>query len=245
MKRAPKRFFRISIFLLTIFVCVYFFLHSSFFKIDKIDVTGVSLVSRQEVLELSGIKTGENIFKVNEQVAARAVELHPMVKKAQLLRHLPRKLEIQVTERVMWAIVPLPNGFLVIDSDGVCIDKVLHLPDGDYPVITLEPIPERIRLGQAVAPEGMGLIGKVWQGLSGDQRTRISDFHYAAGSQELIIYTEQGTEIKFGSADRLPEKLAGIRNVFQLENDFSESGTEILEYVDLRFSGQPVVKTRS
>ena len=54
-------------------------------------------------------------------------------------------------------------------------------------------------------------------------------------SRELIIYTSGGTEIKFGSEERLEEKATFIHDILKLEREFYENGTEVLEYIDLRF----------
>lgn len=243
MKSTPRRLFRASIFLLLAMTCVYFFLHSSFFKVDTITVTGNSAVSQQDIIEMSGLEKGINLFTANEKLVSRAVELHPMIKQAHLVRRLPRTLEIQVSERTMWAVMPAGNEFLIVDDEGFCIDKSLLFPSLDLPVITVEPVPQRIILGQAVESQGIVLIRKVWEGLSEKERGKVSDFHYTVSNQELIIYTVEGTEIRFGKDERLDEKLSAMSQVFQLEQEFSESGQETLIYVDIRFQGQPVVRT--
>lgn len=245
MKSTPRKFFRTSIFLLLIMICVYFFLHSSFFQVDTITVTGNSVVSQQEIISMSGIIEGINLFTANEKLVSRAVELHPMVKQAQLVRHLPRTLEIQVTERTMWAVVPVTGEFLIVDGEGFCINKSLLLPSIELPVITVDPVPQQIILGQAVEPQGIALIRQIWDGLSEEERGKFSDFHYTVSSGELVMYTVEGTEIRFGTDERLDEKIAAIDQVLDLEEDFQEAGKESLIYVDIRYRGQPVVKTTS
>jgi cell division protein FtsQ len=211
--------------------------------VDTIVVTGNSTVSQQEIIDMARIESEIKLFEANEKLISQAVELHPMVKQAQLIRHLPRTLEITVTERIMWAVVPVADEFLIIDTEGVCINKTLQFPNTEVPVITIEPVPQQIILGQALEPRGMDLISKVWEGLSDRERDQVSDFHYTVAGQELIIYTLQGTEIKFGEDERLDEKLSTLSQVFQLEQDFMETGQEDLIYVDMRYKGQPVVKT--
>lgn len=245
MKSTSRRFFRTSIFLLLIIVCIYFFLHSSFFQVDTIEVTGNSVIPQQEIIDMAGIESGIKLFEANENLVSKAVELHPMVKEAQLVRHLPRTLELKITERIMWAVVPAANEFLIIDTEGVCINKSLQFPAAEVPVVTIDPVPQHIIMGQVVEPQGIDLVRKVWDGLSDQERAQISDFHFTSVSQELIIYTAQGTEIRFGEDERLDEKLSAISQVFQLEHEFLESGQQALVYVDIRYKGQPVVKTTS
>ncbi|HAA08660.1 MAG: cell division protein FtsQ/DivIB [Syntrophomonadaceae bacterium] len=245
MKSTSRRFFSAAIFLLLIILCIYFFLHSSFFQVDTIKVTGNSTIPQQDIIDLAGIETGIKLFEANENLVSKAVELHPMVKEAQLVRHLPRTLEIKVTERVMWAVIPAINEFLIIDSEGVCINKSLQFPTPEIPVITVDPVPQQIIMGQAVEPQGVDFIRKIWDELSEQERAQISDFHFTSTSQELIIYTAEGTEIRFGKKERLDEKLSVISQVFKLEQEFLEAGQDALVYVDVRYKGQPVVKTTS
>jgi len=75
-------------------------------------------------------------------------------------------------------------------------------------------------------------------------RNQISEFHYENSKKEIIIYTMQGTEIRFGNLDRIDEKTAFFEQIFTMENEIQEQGKEILVYVDMRFAGQPVVQTR-
>ncbi|MBO8159325.1 FtsQ-type POTRA domain-containing protein [Thermosyntropha sp.] len=229
---------------IAVLICFYLFMHSSFFNVEKIYVTGNKEVSEQEILDISGISSGGNIFEVNNRICSKAIELHPMIKKAQVIRHLPRTIEIRVEERKIWAVVPLHDLVLCIDEEGVCIDRRLYFPSGDYPIITMEKFPEKVNLGQKVEPYGINMIYQIWNNLKPDMRKKISDFHYINSKKEVVMYTAVGTEIKFGSTDRLDEKVDFLEKALALEEDFNKKGTEVIEYIDLRFKGQPVVKTK-
>lgn len=229
---------------IVILVCIYLFLHSSFFKVEKIYVTGNKEVSEKEILDIADIAPGINIFEVNNRLCSKAVELHPMIKKAQVIRHLPRDIEIRVQERTIWAVMPYYDVILCIDDEGVCIDRRPNFPAGDYPIITMEKMPPKVNLGQAVEPEGIKMIYEIWHSLPPEVKEGLSDFHYVNSKKEIIIYTTLGTEIKFGSTDRREEKVKLMEQVLKLEEEFNNKGTEVIEYVDLRFKGQPVIKTK-
>ncbi len=243
-KQRSRRFFYISILVLISLVCTFLFLYSSFFYIDKITVVGTDKVSESEVLKLSEIKKGTNIFKVNNRLSARAVAIHPMIKSAQVTRHLPREIKISVVEREMWAVMPYDDIFLVLDPEGICIDKEVNMPRGDYCLITVDKPAELVNLGYAVASEGVRMISEVCQLLPEEEQDLISEYHFNSEKQEIIIYTLKGTEIKFGNLDRMEEKTEMIKQVYQMEKELEEDGTGVLEYVDLRFSGQPVLRIK-
>ncbi|MEN6462048.1 MAG: FtsQ-type POTRA domain-containing protein [Syntrophomonas sp.] len=244
MKNSSRKGFSISILILTILFSIYLFLHSSFFNINKISITGLNNVSATEIKALAGIKTGTNIFEINSEICSRSIQIHPMVKKALIIRHLPRRIEIKVTERKMWAVVPYNEDFLCIDDEGTCLDKVNNINISAYPIITLSKAPEHVMLGQAVAPVSTKMIRQVWNALTPSNQKQISEFHYLNQKEGLVIYTVKGTEIKFGNLDRLKEKTRFFDQIFEMEKDFPGQYKEVLQYVDLRYKGQPVIKTR-
>lgn len=246
-KKPPNKnkLFVIALLLLLVLICIYLFLHSSIFEISKIKVSNNHNVTQEEIVALAGISPGTNIFQLDQELSCRSVKMHPMVKDAQIIRHLPSTIEIKITERKSWAIIPYKDIFLLIDNEGVCIDKLNKLPRQNIPIITMDKLPVRVNLGQVVAPEAVKMISKVWASLNADNKKNISQFHYLNKDKSLLIFTLRGTEIRFGNLERLDEKAAYFSQAIAIENKFDKEGKEVLDYVDLRFKGQPVVKTRT
>lgn len=218
-------------------------MHSSFFYVDRIDVNGIVRLNEMEVLQLCGLKTGINIFEVDNKSVARAIQAHPLVKQAVVVRHLPRQLEIKVQERQVFALIPCKDNFLAVDEEGVCIDKLTSLSGNDYRIITVDMLPEQVNFGMVVNSAAVEMVKAVWDALPEASRQEISDYHYIDSQKELLLYTNQGTEIKFGNLERLKEKTQFLEQVLGIENDYAASGADALQYVDLRFDSEPVVKT--
>jgi cell division protein FtsQ len=240
-----NRAIKISLLTLLVLVCVYLFLHSSIFNISKITVSGNQKVTRAEIVALAGIAPGENLFKIDRELVERSVKIHPMVKNAQLVRHLPHTIEIKIQERTSWAVIPYEDLFLLIDDEGHCLDKLNQLPDGNIPIITMDKMPVRVNLGQAVNQAAIKMIHTVWKSFNPQERQNISQFHYLNGQQSLLIYTLAGTEVRYGSLERVDEKATNFAEALKIEATLQKEGKDQLDYVDLRFTGQPVVKTRT
>jgi cell division protein FtsQ len=219
-------------------------MHSSFFNINKLYVTGLNTVSANEVSALAGIKTGTNIFEINKDICSANIKIHPMIKKVTLIRHYPRAVEIRVSERKMWAVIPYSEGYICVDDQGICLDRVKNIDIIKYPVVTLDKLPARVNLGQPVNANAVRMIKKVYQAL-GKQSQQISEFHYLGVEKGIIIYTTAGTEVKFGNLERMKEKVKFFPEIFTLEKDLQTKEHEVLQYVDLRYQGEPVIKTRS
>lgn len=238
-----RRLFSISIFILVLLLSIYLFLHSSIFLVNKVYATGASKVSQEEILALAGISAGQNIFGVDAKLATRALQVHPMVKSARIVRHLPHQIEIQVVERQIWGLIPYQNVLICVDEEGVCIDRLSGFSMLNYPILTFEQVPERINLGQTLYPGAVAQAKKICDAL-GEDKDKISEYHYKNSSDEMVITTIRKTEIRFGNLDRLDEKIEYVKAVFKLEEEVSQEGREVLQYVDLRFEGEPVMKTR-
>lgn len=243
-KKSANKIFVIALLLLLVLICIYLFLHSSIFAISTVKVSDNQTVTRDEILAMAGVSPGTNIFQLDQELTQRSVKIHPMVKDAQIIRHLPSTIEIKIKERQSWAVIPYNDLFLLIDNEGVCIDKLNQLPNQNMPIITMDKVALRVNLGQVVAPEAVYMIRKVWQALNNGDRQNISQFHYISKEKSLLIYTLSGTEIRFGKLDRLEEKATHFREAIEIEANFEKEGKDVLDYVDLRFKGQPVVKTR-
>jgi len=218
-------------------------MHSSFFFIDRITVQGADKLGAEQVIRLSGLQTGLNIFSVDVQQISRALKVHPMVQDVKVIRHWPRHLEIQVSERQAWALIPCQGSFLCVDQEGIVIDKLNTFAPDQYCIITMDNQPGQVVLGQIIDPEAISAIRQIWEAIPNENRGDISDYHYANQSKEVILYTNHGTEILFGDLERLSDKVQFLLQILNIEKDYQKEGKPPLSYVDLRFKGQPVVKT--
>ncbi|MEA1960617.1 MAG: FtsQ-type POTRA domain-containing protein [Bacillota bacterium] len=243
MSKTTGKGFKAALFILIALVCGFLFLHSSIFYLKKIEVTGNQKVSREEIVALSGLVTGNSIFTTSKTITERSVQIHPLVKEAIIKRHIPSTLEIQITERTVWGVIPYNDIYLMVDEEGVCIDKMTMLSVDNDLLITLDEVPVRVNLGQVIEPSAISMIRSVWEELPARHRDQISEFHYLNEEKSLLIYTINGTEVRFGNLERLEEKILAFGEILKLEDDLDKEGKEVLQYVDIRYKGQPVVKT--
>lgn len=104
-----------------------------FFRINSVTVQGNSRYTAEEVVEASGVKTGDNLMALSKSQIASAIRLRlPYVESVSMRRRLPDGLEITVRERVAAASVESGSGPWLISSQG----KVLE-PAADHKVVTV------------------------------------------------------------------------------------------------------------
>ena len=122
-----------------IFICclaVFFFLQSSFFRVREIAVRGNKGFNAAEVVSLSGLSGGVNIFKANLKQAESKVAMHPVIQKVQIFRDFPAAIIIEIKERQEAALVFSGDSFAVISSDGYCLAKESSLGRTNLPIIS-------------------------------------------------------------------------------------------------------------
>ena len=98
-----------------------------FFKINLIEVEGNVRYTAQEVVEASGIKTGDNLAGLSRsRVSAAICTQLPYVEHVSVRKILPDRVLLKITERVAAASVEGAEGRWLISAQG----KLLEQDDG-------------------------------------------------------------------------------------------------------------------
>lgn len=105
------------------------------FALIAINVNGVERLSKEEIIELSGIKEGENIYSFKAKDALVSIRSNPWVEEAAIDRDFPDVVNIDIKERKPVALVSL-GGLYVMDSGGVVFKRYAHEDALDLPVVT-------------------------------------------------------------------------------------------------------------
>lgn len=94
------------------------------FKINTISVKGTVVYSDEMILENCGIKTGTNLFTVNEEKLSLSLsQALPYIKSASLEKKLPDELVINVVPTEEIAAVPNGGFYILIDAQGKVLRK--------------------------------------------------------------------------------------------------------------------------
>ena len=101
------------------------FVMSVFFKITKIEVSGNSLYSAEEIIAASGIEKGDNLFFINRIAAgSRVVVKLPYVDSVKISRGLPNLVTIEVTESKAVGCVAVGEELWSVSSSGKFLSSI-------------------------------------------------------------------------------------------------------------------------
>lgn len=120
-KRKKKRYLLKFVIFIAVMTGMYFFFTSSLFDIQKITVENNSHYTTEQVIKLSGAKTGENLFGASLSHMKDKLLADPYIRNAKLKRKLPDQVVISVEERKEEAAVPYGSKFIIIDGEGMVL----------------------------------------------------------------------------------------------------------------------------
>lgn len=127
---------------------------TAFFKVDQIIVSGQERYSSEEVLLVSGIREGDNLFLLNKYAAAQAIfEQLPYVESASIQRKLPDTLLISIVECRAAASIKGPDGRYLISAQGKILEKTSARPEDCTKVSGCTLLSPEISAAIAFAPE--------------------------------------------------------------------------------------------
>ncbi|MBS4198868.1 FtsQ-type POTRA domain-containing protein [Bacillus sp. FJAT-49732] len=120
------------IFLLTLFflliACVVY-IQSPLSQINQIVVYGNDLVTTKDILSVSSLKKGENIWKINKEQAKKNLMAIPEVKKAEVRMEFPNNIVINIKEYSPIAQIVSEKEFLPVLENGTILNKSTLLAD--------------------------------------------------------------------------------------------------------------------
>ncbi len=101
------------------------------FRMETISVTGSSPYTQEEIIEASGLKKGENLFRLDLEKAESLLESGlPYIGKAQISRKLPDSVVIHVEMAETAGAVEYSGQVALIDSSGKVLEIRSDIPEG-------------------------------------------------------------------------------------------------------------------
>jgi len=155
-RRKKKYYFLNVVIVILVLLGLYWIgFYSGIFDIKEITVEDNDHYTDVQIRELSGVLTGDNIFKTRVSEVQQRLERDPYIRSAEVRWALPDGIDITIDERSESVLIGYEEGYAIVDYDGVILrltKENLLLPV----IVGLTPIdPEP---GTALKAEEAGLL---------------------------------------------------------------------------------------
>ena len=129
-KRRRRRRIKTLIFFLFVTVITLVVLSLTvFFKIDGISVKGNTVYESSDIISVSGVETGDNLFALNSsKIQERITKNLPFIKTVKLTRQLPSKLQFVITETKEEVCYYKDGVYYTGDRDGKILNEYTESP---------------------------------------------------------------------------------------------------------------------
>ncbi|HUN86061.1 MAG TPA: FtsQ-type POTRA domain-containing protein [Terracidiphilus sp.] len=208
---------------------------------NDIQATGLTEVTRAQMLPVFGEDIGRNIFFVPIAERRRELEQIPWIEKATVLRLLPDQIRVTIVERQPVAFVRHGQQIGLVDANGVLLDMpaaMMAQHHYSFPVVT------GIDAGDPLAARKARMA--VYQRLLADldangqhYSDQISEIDLTDPEDARVLMPEQGTDIlaHFGQDHFLERYQRYKEHIAEWRQQYPK-----LAEVDLRFDQQVVLE---
>ena len=157
-KKRRRMISRIGIAVLVLLAIV--FAPTIFFQVSKINVTGDTRYTSEQLIKSTGVKQGDNMFFLDtKQIAADLKDEYPYLDTVKLRRKLPSTLQIEVSDRTAALSIEQNGKYLILDMSGKVLEKTKSAAKGTAKV-TGVPM-KGLHVGDAVDEDKYGKAASV------------------------------------------------------------------------------------
>ena len=225
--------------------------NSPLFSIANVTVNGVEHLTSDEMAQLANVPKDTTLLRVDTATIEKRIEQNAWVADAQVNRVFPDTLEINVTERGVFAVVEVPT------SAGASIKRwaiasdhmwLMPIPDANSDAakttsakvyedaasalrIVDVPYGTKAEIGRVCTDANVNNALDVVSGLTTELAGRIAQVS-AAGTAETTLVLDNGVEVAFGKAEDIRDK---ERVILQILADNEDN----VAYINVRMVETP------
>jgi cell division protein FtsQ len=215
------------------------FTQLSWFKIDKILISGNENLETEFLTNLSHDFIGMNLFATSKRDVLQKYDNIIRIKDITINKIFPNKIKLVIEERKgMFFIRTIEGDIFPIDKDRIILDNDVFYSEENLPIVSTSYSSSEIIFGEAIKEEFLDKVFAFHDAVHPefpDIFNNISEFYEVDGEIYLIEATT-GYRIVFGEDD-LIEKIKKYR--FLEQNRSFEKG----KIVDLRYKDQLVIRS--
>lgn len=227
-KKRMKSFLKWIILITIVIGSFVFFLFSPIFNIQTRTVENNSIVSSEEIIQLSGIQIGENLFSIPNLKVKNNIKKNAYIEDIEIKRKIPNEIVIQVKERKPTYVLEKEGKYAYINNQGYILEISDHKPN--LPVIISYQTTD-FETGKRLVVEDLEKMEVVLKIVENAKVNGIADLITQIDIKDItdIVLTmeEEGKTIYIGDATDINTKVLLLKKC--LEGEKGKSGEIFLD----------------
>ena len=184
------------------------------FNLKEIVMTGNKKIETKTIIEKSGFIIGENIFKFKLDKAGVAIASIPYINSVEIIRKLPKKIQISVTECIPLAYIQATDGMVVVDKDGKVLEKKSEETDYKLPILYDFKF-DKYTLGKKLSENNNEKLQKTLEITKNLYNNNIIDnvLSITTVKGEIYLHMTDGMKVIVGDEENIDSKLTMLKEV--------------------------------
>ncbi|MCJ7508352.1 MAG: FtsQ-type POTRA domain-containing protein [candidate division Zixibacteria bacterium] len=223
-------------FLLTLTLIGTFIFLTNFpgFGIKTIQIEGNQKVSDLDILNLCPVKLGQNFFKVDTDEISKKILSEPRIETVNIERLFPQRILIRLSEKKPIYLINLGNMYgLTQRGEIIPLEENLDLPVVN--VVSLKKVTLYHKIKDRKIDFALSLHNSLAK-IDANILNLISEVNLKEKDNVILYLVPRGAKVFLGCGE-FEKKLIRLSLILREEKEF-----EKIEYVDLRFKGQAIVR---
>ena len=228
-RKRKKRSYALYYFLLLFFVLVSGVTLSVtvFFNIEVIEVTGSKLHTAEEIISQSGLKKGDNLFRINTQKAEdKLISAFQDMDGVTVTRKFPSSLVIAVTDAQAVYYLPEESGYVAVSIGGRVLKQGASEDEAKNGTVVKGLDSPDLATGIYITKENAPnyeLLKKLEAALKTAKLDQITEVNLE-NEVELSVCYQNRLLIQLGSISEMSYKLNFARNIIETKLAENDSG---------------------
>lgn len=223
-KRATLKIVKWTSILAIIAVAIVLFMMSSVFNINQIVVLNNNKISSQEIINLSGIQIGTNMFKTTNKMIKKGLKINPYIEDVKIKRSINGVMTLEVEERTPTYMLKFANAYVYINNQGYMLE-ITETPL-ELPIITGFATPtEEIKEGNRLVVEDLKKLEDVIRIIESAKNNSlgnmITQIDISDSTNYILTIESEAKTVQFGDISNVNIKLLKIEALIQQEKGVS------------------------
>lgn len=221
-KRIRRIKFFVKLFLLIGIIAggITFALTSPIFNIKDINVINNVTIPSDTIVSLSGLKSGENIFRFYKGDVINKIKENPYVESVEIHRKLPSMIEINVTERVATYNIDYMGKYAYINTQGYILE--ISNDSRNMPIIQgATTNEEEIVPGSRLNDEDLRRLEQVIKIMNATKDSgldgQVTSIDITDENEYSIYLNEEKKRVYLGDASNLSNKMLYVKAIMEQE----------------------------
>jgi cell division protein FtsQ len=160
---------------------------SQVLAVRQVAVTGMDRLDAASIREAAAVPLGRPLARQDLPAIASRVSALPRIESAEVSRRWPHTIRIAVVERRPLIGIRQPDGFVLVDAQGVSVETSPTLPAG---VLQADVDPDRVTL--------LVEVGAIAAAMPRELKSRVIRLHATSRNQVTVLLTD-GVTVNWGT----------------------------------------------